>query len=147
MRLTLDYPPVWLAGCAGLTWITGRLLPHGPDWLRLPGWLLIGAGLALMLIAALTLLWQGTTVDPHGQPRSLVTHGIFSLSRNPIYLGDALILAGLCLVWQAPLAGLLLVPGFMVVIDRRFIAREEARLRQLFPQAFAAYAARTRRWI
>lgn len=147
MRLTADYPPVWLAGFAGLAWLAGRLAPHGPGWQVWPGQALIGLGL-LVMAAAIRAMWRHrTTVDPHGQPRALVTDGVFALSRNPIYLGDALILAGLCLVFRAPLAGLVLLPAFMAVISRRFIAREEARLACGFPAAFAGYAARTRRWI
>ena len=45
------------------------------------------------------------------------------------------------------LAGLVLVPLFMAVIQRRFILAEEAGLRQAFPEAFAAFCARTRRWL
>ena len=82
--------------------------------MRIGAWALVAAGLALMATAAVTMLRAGATVDPTRQPTALVTHGIFRLSRNPIYLGDVLIVAGLCLVWQ-PLAALVLVPGFLVI--------------------------------
>lgn len=146
MRLTADYPPVWLIGFLGIAWALGRIWPHGPTWLALPGWLSIAAGLVLMLLAALRMWRHRTTVDPHGQPRSLVTDGVFALSRNPIYLGDAMILLGAALVWSAPL-GLLLVPVFAAVIHRRFIRKEETALQRLFPVQFATYRSRTRRWI
>lgn len=147
MRLTMDYPQLWLAGFAGLGWLIGQVLPHGPDWQRAPGWALVVAGLALMALAAATMRMQRTTLDPYGQPRRMVTGGIFAVSRNPIYLGDALILAGLCLVFSAPLAALLLVPAFAIVIQTRFITREERLLEAAFPSDFADYRTRTRRWI
>lgn len=147
MRLTLDYPPVWLAGSCAVAWGLGRLVPHGPGWQGFPGWILILSGLSVMIAAAGTMWRKRTTLDPHGQPAALVTTGVFALSRNPIYLGDALILAGLCLIFAAPVAALILVPVFMIVISRRFIAAEEARLATAFPDMFAQYRAHTRRWI
>lgn len=147
MRLTADYPPVWLAAFAGLGWLAGRIAPHGPPGQTGIGWGLVAAGLALMVAAAWRMLRHRTTVDPHGQPRALVTDGIFGLSRNPIYLGDALILIGLCLIFHAPLTVPILLPVFVAVISRRFIMVEEARLAAAFPADFAAYRSRTRRWI
>lgn len=144
IRKLFAYPQVWLVIFAGLAFLAGRIVPMPAA--PLPGWILVAAGLALMATAAVTMLRAGATVDPTRQPTALVTHGIFRLSRNPIYLGDVLIVAGLCLVWQ-PLAALVLVPGFLLVIDRLFIRQEEAWLRSRDRAAFDAWAARTRRWL
>ena len=144
IRKLFAYPQVWLVIFAGLAFLAGRIVPMPAA--PLPGWALVAAGLALMATAAVTMLRAGATVDPTRQPTALVTHGIFRLSRNPIYLGDVLIVAGLCLVWQ-PLAALVLVPGSLLVIDRRFIRQEEAWLRNRDRAAFDAWAARTRRWL
>ena len=146
MKLTLDYPPVWLAGFAALAWGIGRLAPMPFPGARVLGWLLLASGVLLLLGAAAQMLARRTTLDPHGAPSALVTGGLYRLSRNPIYLADALMLAGLALVWRAPQA-LALVPLFAAVITRRFIRPEEARLMALFPDAFPAFAARTRRWL
>lgn len=144
IRKLLDYPQVWILIFAALAFLAGRILPMPA--VPAAGWALVGLGLALMAVAALTMMRAGATVDPTRQPTALVTHGIFRLSRNPIYLGDVLILAGLCLAWQ-PLAALVLVPAFVLVISRRFIRREEAWLRDRDAAAFDAWAARTRRWL
>lgn len=144
IRKLFAYPQVWLVIFAGLAFLAGRIVPMPAA--PLPGWILVAAGLALMATAAVTMLRAGATVDPTRQPTALVTHGIFRLSRNPIYLGDVLIVAGLCLVWQ-PLAALVLVPSFVLVIDRLFIRQEEAWLRNRDRAAFDAWAARTRRWL
>jgi Putative protein-S-isoprenylcysteine methyltransferase len=84
--------------------------------LDLLGGLLVGAGLVLMLLAVAEMRRRKTTVIPHLEADALVTTGVFSRSRNPIYLGDALVLAGLALRWDAPVA-LLLVPLFMANAD------------------------------
>ena len=147
MKLTADYPKIWLALFVLAGWLAGRLAPHGPGWLAGWGLVLALAGLALMIWAGWTMRRAQPTVDPHGPPRHLVTSGPFRLSRNPIYVADAMILAGLCLAFRAPLAALPLVAGFVLVISARFIPHEEQRLAQAFPEAFATYRQRTRRWL
>lgn len=144
MGKLFDYPPVWLAIFAAAAWLGGRLvpMPSAPT----AGWALVALGAALMGAAGLTMLRAGATVDPTRPPTALVTHGPYRLSRNPIYLADAVMLAGFCLIWQ-PLAALMLVPGFMAVIGRRFIDREETWLRARDAQAFDTWAARTHRWL
>jgi protein-S-isoprenylcysteine O-methyltransferase Ste14 len=75
-----------------------------------------------------------------------VQSGIFSRTRNPIYIGDALILLGLILYWDAVLA-LPLVPIFVWIIEKRFVIPEENRLRRKFRADFARYCQKTRRWV
>ncbi|MFN3938386.1 MAG: methyltransferase family protein [Gemmobacter sp.] len=143
----LDYPPVWLAGCLGLALLQQAVWPTAvPGWLAAAGTGLALAGAAIMAAAAVEFARARTTIVPHRAPAALITGGIFRLSRNPIYLADALILAGLALRWGA-WPSLVLVPAFVAVITARFVRAEEARLRAAFGSAFDAYAARTRRWI
>ena len=144
----LDYPPVWLAGFLLLALAIGYALPAGGfgAWARVMGPALVGAGFALMALAAFAMLRHRTTIVPHRDPQALVTDGVFSFSRNPIYLGDALVLAGVILRLDAVLA-LPLIPLFVWVLRRRFIDPEEARLRAAFGDEFDAYTQRTRRWL
>lgn len=144
----LDYPPVWLAGFLGLAVAIGYGLPAGGfgAWARVTGPALVGAGFALMALAAFSLWQHRTTIVPGRDPDALVTDGVFSISRNPIYLGDALVLSGVILRLDAVLA-LPLIPVFVWVLRRRFIEAEEARLRAAFGDGFDAYARRTRRWL
>ena len=143
----IDLPPVWLALFAALGWVQAAWLPLASfgafgDWL---GAGLVAAGLALAIAAAVEFRRARTTIIPHEMPTAIVTSGVYRLSRNPIYLGDALILAGLGLRWDSVLA-LALVPVFAAVITRRFILPEEARLRARFGAEYDAWAARVRRW-
>ena len=86
-----------------------------------------------------------TTILPREVPGVLITTGMYRVSRNPIYLADAMILAGCCLIWDA--ASLGLVPLFMAVITWRFIRGEEAGMRRAFGERFEHWAGRTRRWV
>ncbi len=75
-----------------------------------------------------------------------MTAGCFAFHRNPIYLGDSLVLAGAVLWWDVPLA-VPLVPLFMLVIQHRFILDEEARLRTAFGPEFDGLVAAHGRWV
>lgn len=144
----IDMPPVWLLGALGVVWALGRAVPEPAfgGWARVVAPVLVLAGLALIAAAAVEFRRSRTTIIPHEMPQAMVAHGVYRLSRNPIYLGDALILTGAVFWWQAVLP-LVVLPVFLWVIRARFILPEEARLEAAFPDAFAAYRARTRRWI
>ncbi len=145
----LDLPPIWLAGFMALGWAIGHWFPGltaESGWLRVTGRTLIGTGLVLMLLAVIQMRRARTTIIPHRQPAALVTKGVFRFSRNPIYLGDALILTGAILWWGAVLA-LPLIPVFLWLITQRFIRPEEKRLRAGFGGDFADWCDSTRRWL
>jgi len=144
----IDLPPVWLAAFVALGWAQARYLPvfsfgRWGDWI---GAALVLGGLGLMLAAAVEMRRHRTTIIPHQMPDAMVSSGIFGITRNPIYLGDALVLAGLGLRWDSILA-ILSLPVFVRLVTKRFIEGEEARLRQRFGPAFDDYSGRVRRWI
>ncbi len=146
----IDLPPVWLVGFALLAWLQGRYMGFG---LSLDGGLtdllsgvLIGGGILLAVLAVAEFRRHKTTVIPHETPSAIVQSGIYKRSRNPIYLGDVLILVGLVLRFDAVLS-LALVPIFVWVLERRFILPEEDRMRRTFRADFARYEQKTRRWV
>ena len=143
-----DTPPVWLAGALALAYLQTRLVPALPlaDWADWLGGALALTGAAIIAMAVIEFRRHDTTLVPHDDPSAMVRSGVYGWSRNPIYLGDALILAGLSLVWDS-LLGLILVPLFVRVITRRFIEPEEARLEAGFGEEFETYRAQVRRWI
>ncbi len=149
-RQWIDIPPVWLGGFIALAWVQAQVLPLGLSLkggvTDLLGGALIGGGLILATLAIYEMRRQRTTFVPHQQAAALVQSGIFSRSRNPIYLGDLLILAGLILRFDAILS-LVLLPIFLWVIERRFVIPEEDRLRRKFRADFARYCQKTRRWL
>lgn len=146
----IDMPPVWLAGFLALAWAQAAYVPMGlrlgGGWVDFAGGLMVGGGVLLIALAAMAFRRHKTTIVPHETPARLITSGIFARTRNPIYLGDALILAGLILRWEAVLA-LPLIPVFVWVIEKRFIIPEEDRMRRTFRADFARYCDKTRRWL
>ena len=146
----IDLPPLWTLLFAVLAYGLARIDPWNlslahPVTQFLAG-ILIGGGVLLMLLAAAEMRRQRTTIIPHREADRLVQSGIFRRSRNPIYLGDVLLLAGVIL-WMDAVLGLVLVPVLAWVLVRRFIIPEEDRLRRKFRADFARYCEKARRWL
>ena len=145
----IDLPPVWLIGALALAFGLDRLVPGlGPGLapLRWLGDALVVAGLGAMGLGAFELVRHHTTFIPRRKPSHFVRQGIFRISRNPIYLGDALVLTGAILHWDV-LPALVLVPAFMALITRRFILGEEAGLVEVFGRSAEAWFSKVRRWL
>lgn len=88
----------------------------------------------------------GTPLDPYTPSEAIVTDGPYRLTRNPGYLGMALIYTGIAIVANAPWA-LVPLPVAVAVMDRGVIAREERYLERKFGAPYADYKRRVRRWI
>jgi protein-S-isoprenylcysteine O-methyltransferase Ste14 len=120
-----------------------------PDPLRLfariIGIGLIICGLALDLAAARIFKRAGTPVAPTKSSTAVVTDGIYSWTRNPMYLGLSLILFGIGLatgsVWF-----LVALPIAVFAVTKLAIEREEVYLANKFGAAYEAYRSRVRRW-
>jgi protein-S-isoprenylcysteine O-methyltransferase Ste14 len=106
------------------------------------------AGLLLALVGVLQFRRARTTVNPMSPAKAsaLVSSGIYRWSRNPMYLGMALLLLGVA-AWGSTLAGYLLVLAFCWFLTRFQIIPEERVLLAAFGQEFAQYMAKVRRWI
>lgn len=105
-------------------------------------------GIAVAIAGVVEFRRAKTTVNPltPGKTTSVVTTGVYRLTRNPMYLGMAAGLLGMAL-WWASLPGLLLVATFCAYITRLQIQPEERALRAHFGDAFTIYMSRVRRWI
>ncbi|MBY6068389.1 isoprenylcysteine carboxylmethyltransferase family protein [Leisingera aquaemixtae] len=146
----LDVPPLWLAGFVAAAWLQAAQfafgLSFGGAWAEFLAGILVGGGILLALLAITEMRRQQTTVIPHQTPSRLVQSGIFSRTRNPIYLGDVLILAGFVLWFDAVLS-LPLIPVFLWVLEKRFVIPEEDRMRRTFRADWARYEQKVRRWV
>jgi protein-S-isoprenylcysteine O-methyltransferase Ste14 len=127
-----------------------HLLWPGRNFISFPwtllGMLPIAVGISFNLVADQAFHKAGTTVKPSEQPTVLVTDGLFRFSRNPMYFGFVLLLAGVA-VLLGSLTSWLVVPAFGIAMDRGFIAMEERRLEQTFGQAWTEYRKKVRRWL
>lgn len=143
-----DLPPIWFVLFLGLNWGIASSIPGLTPGALLNGisWVLIGAGLGLILWAAIWFWRRKTTIEPHHSPTALIVEGPYRLSRNPIYLGLAVILLGAVIGRGQPLC-LALVPLFIWILNARFAVPEERGLIEAFGSEAEAYLQATRRWI
>lgn len=87
-----------------------------------------------------------TTIKPFEEPDMLITGGPYRVSRNPMYLGFVLILLGVTLLLGSALP-LIIIPGFMILIENNFIRLEEQRLEHKFGPHWLEYRRQVRRWL
>ena len=151
-HLEFKIPPdvVWVL-VAGLMWLAAVSTPR----LVLPSPVRVGIGAVLtvlgvwaMVSARAALERANTTWRPMTpvQTTSLVTSGVYSLSRNPIYLGMLLVMLGWAVLLASPAA--LAVSGvFVLYIDRFQIGPEERALSAILGQEYVEYLAHVRRWL
>ena len=141
----IDIPPLWLLGTLAAQYLLARFLPLLS--FDLPGGpILVIAGFALIFWSANHFRRAQTPIHPRRKPTTLITDGPFAFSRNPIYLGMALIAAGWAIRLGA-LSALLMVPIFMLIIQRRFIVGEEFHIDRALGEEWRSYTSRTRRWL
>lgn len=109
---------------------------------------LVIIGCAICVAGVVSFKLAKTTVNPNKpeQASKLVTSGIYRISRNPMYLGFAFILAGWG-VWLSSVWAMLGVIGFIGYLTLFQIMPEERALTKLFGDEFTIYKARVRRWL
>ena len=142
-------PPVYFLGSLVVMAVLHMEVPI-VHWLPMP-WSLVGVvplGAGIVMAAAANRLFHtlGTPVHPFAQSSILVTQGPFKISRNPMYLGLALVLIGIALL-LGTLSPWFLIPPFVAVIRLRFIRHEERALEEQFGAPYDAYRKKVRRWI
>ena len=119
----------------------------------LPLWLQLGSGVAFITGAVLLIRSSmqsidraGTTYNPYAASTALVTSGIYRHTRNPGYLGLAIIQIGLALMIDSPWIAIMTIVA--VVITSQFVIRlEEEKLIRAFGQEYQDYLSKVRRWI
>lgn len=143
----IPWPPILLGLSLLGAYLLGRLFPveFGQN-IPVFGIALIAVAFTLDIWAFQTFRRHRTEIMPHKPARQLVTSGPFRYSRNPIYVGNVLIILGLGAItgsiWFLPAA---LV--FVMAVTQLAIIREERHLAALFGEEWEVYAARVRRWL
>jgi protein-S-isoprenylcysteine O-methyltransferase Ste14 len=142
-------PPTYLLVAVALAAALHFLLPVAViilfPW-RLAGVLPLAVGIALNLAADRQFKQRGTTVKPFQESSALIMDGCFRFSRNPMYLGMVLIVAGIA-IFAGTASPWIVIAGLAVVLDRVFIAPEERMMEHTFGDAFRQYKSRVRRWL
>lgn len=115
-------------------------------WLDALGLLLALAGEGLrVLVVGLAYIKRGG-VNKRVYADSLVTGGIFAHCRNPLYVGNVLVLLGLFAIHGNPWVWAL-GTGFVLISYAAVVAAEERYLRARFPGEYAEYCRRVNRWL
>ena len=113
---------------------------------NLLGLLIVGLGIYLLLQSVRLLRSRNTTVEPGGNPSSLVTRSPYNYSRNPIYLGDLLIALGVATILSS-LSAFIAPIMFFLVVNTIIIPFEENRLQKNFGIEYERYKGSVRRWL
>ncbi len=151
MQRLLLPPIVWLASVGAMV-ILQRTWPGWPapaGAVALAWWV----GGALVLLGVGIAQWHarlfrriGTNINTFGEPGRLTTAGLFSYTRNPMYLGMLIGLAGVA-VALATLSPWLMVVLFFVLVQRWYIPVEERAMAARFGSQYADYCRDVRRWL
>jgi protein-S-isoprenylcysteine O-methyltransferase Ste14 len=144
-------PPIVAILLAAGMWMLAPLGPHLPlslEWRENAGIAIALVGISVDFIGVVTFLRARTTINPlrPHKAATLVTVGIYRVTRNPMYVGLALLMLG----WAAYLGSAWGFPGpvlFVLYMNRFQIKPEERVLRDNFGEDYEAYAARVRRWL
>jgi protein-S-isoprenylcysteine O-methyltransferase Ste14 len=103
-------------------------------------------GILLAMTAIGLFRKAGEQPEPWTTTNAVVTGGIYGRTRNPMYLGMALLYVGLALIADSPVA-LILLPVVLVIIQTQVISREERYLTTKFGEPYLDYQRRVRRWL
>lgn len=116
--------------------------------LTLLSYVLFLLGFGILFSAARSFKEYKTTINPIKieTASSLVVSGIFNYSRNPMYLGMALILLGLSLKFNL-IGGLIFTALFILFITNFQIKPEEKAMQKIFGEEFLSYKNKVRRWL
>lgn len=144
-------PPVVALLCAALAWWLARATPEATLHWPLRAWAsagLVAMGLLLDVWGLLAFRRAGTTLNPLAPEHSsaVVQDGPYRFTRNPMYLGIACVLVGVC-AWLANPSTLLAVLAFVAYITRFQILPEERVLLAKFGAPYAQYLRTARRWL
>ncbi len=144
-------PPIVLGICLVLTYFGGRAFPAlsvsfpGQSLLAV---ILLIAGLAMGGHALFCFFRAKTTFNPlrPDKAQSLVTDGLYRITRNPMYLADLLLLFAYA-AYSGTLTVVVVAPLFVWYLNEFQIKPEEDQLTRIFGKEYLDYRSRVRRWI
>lgn len=152
MKLALKVPPpVQALICGILMWVLDKQLPGGQleSAIQLPmAILFLVSGIALVVFSMLAFRRASTTIDPFRPEEAshLVVNGVFSYSRNPMYVSLLLVLISWA-IWLGSVFNVAVLALFVTYITSFQIKPEEEAMRSLFGESYDHYCSNVRRWI
>lgn len=105
-------------------------------------------GILIIATGGYTFKRVNTTLNPSTPEKTtqLVTTGIYNYSRNPMYVGFFTWLVAV-IILIGNMINLLLLPLYILLVNKLYILPEESALEKLFPDSFLEYKKTVRRWL
>jgi len=144
-------PPIVALIVAAMMWAISVATPsiEMPSFIRITTAVAIAlTGIGTAISGVVAFRHAKTTVNPlkPETTSTIVTSGIYRFTRNPMYVGLALIL----LAWAVFVSSAWALLGplvFILYMNRFQIVPEERVLSRIFGNAYSAYQAKVRRWL
>jgi protein-S-isoprenylcysteine O-methyltransferase Ste14 len=137
----------------GVPFLVAIVLQITVPWPFPFGFILIPMGVVLIIVGATIVILARREFARYGQPTDpghptsrIINTGVFSISRNPLYLGGVCVLAGIALAVNLPWVIVLLIPA-LITCHYVLITPEEKYLAAKFGEEYHAYAVSVHRWI
>lgn len=146
---TLLLPPFVMLFTIMIMILLNQYIPLVRFWETHACWI----GIPMIILGLVIAQWHarlfkklGTNLNTFRDPDILTTEGLFRFSRNPMYLGFLIILAGTWVVLgsAAPLLALL---GFILLTNYWYIPIEERAMLGKFGENYLNYQSKVRRWL
>lgn len=139
-----------------ITFISGLFLSWIHPWhftyymddemIRLAGVAFLFTSLTLNILAYRQFKKSLTPYAPFLKPKVLIQNGVFTLSRNPVYLALVLSECGLAFVFDS-IWFLVSAAVLLIVLDTMIVRGEEKVLKSTFNKEYETYKNKTRRWL
>jgi protein-S-isoprenylcysteine O-methyltransferase Ste14 len=142
-------PPIIALICIVINYLSTYLInPIKFPNIEIIGGLILLLGVATAVLATLLFKKDKTTVSPMNpeETTTLVTNGIFSITRNPMYLGLFLSISSTILFFGSWF-GIIILMFFVWYINKFQIIPEEEAMKKLFGNKYDDYRQNVRRWI
>ena len=145
---TLIPPPIVTIVFLFVIFFTKDIFRFSIELPTLLGYITILAGLIIIFVAAKQFKAANTTINPTKPETAsvLVSNGVFSYSRNPMYLGMLIIIIGFSIIHNL-IAIIVFMPLWIIYMINFQIIPEEEAMKILFKEEFLNYSKKTRRWI
>ena len=142
-------PPIVALICIFINYLSTYLInPIKFPNIEIIGGLILLLGVVTAVLATLLFKKEKTTVNPMNpeETTTLVTNGIFSITRNPMYLGLFLSISSTILFFGSWF-GIIILMFFVWYINKFQIIPEEEAMEKLFGNNYSEYRQKVRRWI
>ena len=145
LGLTASGTEGWPGLARTLAGLVGYREARPPSGWETLGLLMIVLGLAVMIVAMVTLRRSYSSTVLIRRDHQLITHGVYRWTRNPIYLGALMVCFGIASHAESAKGALVMVLLVPIVLNR--IRLEEQLLKETFGEEYESYRRRTRRLV